>query len=1054
MDVAILGPLEVRDKGGPLPLGGFKQRALLAILATHANKVVPVDSLVQLIWADDAPATAGHSIHVYVSELRKVLEPRTSRRGHTASLISKPPGYMLRLEDEQFDLNRFQRLTEEATASVAARDWKAAADSYRKALAVWRGPAFAEFTSLPFALRESARLNELRVRAMENLFDCELAMGRHADVVAELESLLGEYPARERIAGQLMLALYRSGRQADASDVYQSTRTRLVDEVGMEPGSELQNLLKRILNHDASLALAASVMSSRGSHTPARITSFVGRGSELEEIDRLLSESRLVMLTGSGGVGKTRLAFEAGDRVADRYRDGVWVVDLAPLSEPGLVGPAIMAVFGLHDQPGRTANDVLAGYFEHRQILLIVDNCEHLISAVSSIASALLAACRELHVLATSREILNVTGERIFRVPSLQIPPAESLRSAETTRRYQAIELFCDRALTAVPSFALTDTNAAAVANICRRLDGIPLAIEIAASRVRGLSVEDLSRRIAAGLTLVTGSASSSSRQATMRAMIDWSHNLLTEHEAVMFRRLSVFVGGIDLEAAELICGTHPIESAAVVDLLTTLADKSLIQIDPRAERTRYHILETIRKYAHEKLTQSDDAESMRRRHRDWSLELAAASEKQLHGDAQMLWLDRLEREHQNIRAASDRSLERNESEPYVRLCASMGPFWCARGLFAEGRDRLQRALDAYTEPDRNRAQAVMWAGILARYQGDNEAARALGEESLELYEGLNDRLGKAHALDALAALDLAADDYDNAAIHATNSLSLYEDAQCVWGSAVSKYRLGLIRSSQGDSVAAHSLAQEALATSMATGDTRQIAYCHQLLGLVTLQIGDTSTAKSQFERSLRLLEQMGDRYYVAISLAYLGVASRVDHSYDSASKCLTEANQILRELGDERDRAFALAELGALAFEQGEQISARRYLDDSLVISRELDTKWVAVSALETVAAMLKAETRGAAAAAKLLGAAAAIRESIAYPLEEFRRDAYDALMRTLRTRLGNAKLKAALAAGRLISFDDAIQLARDRLGAVPDASRAKLWLEEAAPVQDSTPP
>ena len=616
MEFAILGPLEVRDADRQVQVGGLKQRALLAILLMHANQVVSTDRLIELIWGEEAPETAGHSLQVYVSELRKALEPRRQAGAPYALLISRPPGYLIKIADTDLDLGRFMQLVEEGRHALSKGAADAAGVKFRQALALWRGQPLADFASQAFAISDTARLTEMRLRALEHRIDADLLLGRHSDLVGELQSLVAEHPLREGFSQRLMLALYRSGRQAEASDVYQQTRERLVDELGMEPGAELQQMLRAILKQDPSLDLPARSQPHRPTNLPLPLTTFVGRRREIEEVRALLAAHRLVTLTGAGGVGKSRLAIEVASHSADPYPGGVWLIELAPLADGGLIAQTIISTLGLREQPGVAAIEALAGLLADRKLLLVLDNCEHLISDAAQVADRLLSACAGLRILATSRELLRVGGEVGWRVPSLRAPDATRLPPPSELREFESIDLFCDRAATALGSFTLTELDAMPVVAICNRLDGIPLAIELAAARLRFLSLNQVADRLNDRLHLLTtGTRTANPRQRTLRATIEWSYDLLDEAERLMFERLSIFAGGFTLADAESIVSGPEIAIGDVVDMLGRLVDKSLVGVESVRNQPSYRVLETLREFGLERLRARGELEDMRRRH-------------------------------------------------------------------------------------------------------------------------------------------------------------------------------------------------------------------------------------------------------------------------------------------------------------------------------------------------------------------------------------------------------------------------------------------------------
>ncbi|MFI6919406.1 BTAD domain-containing putative transcriptional regulator [Nonomuraea spiralis] len=685
MRISILGPLEVEGDGGPIAVGGLRLRALLAVLALEAGRTVTAERLIDVLWPEEPPANAANALQTLVRRLRAALRPYEV-------VESRPGGYALALPAGQVDATAFRRL---------------AGEDADRALAMWRGAALADLTSVPYLANAATALEQERLAAVEARAERLLAAGRPVDLTAEVTA----HPLRERLVGLAMRGLAASGRQAEALEVFERTRRRLADELGVDPGADLRAAHLAVLSAEPPPVAVWPRARPKGNVREPR-TSFIGREAELDQLTGLLRRDRLVTLVGPGGAGKTRLATEAALRLTTdpstppeaEARGGAgssrwgglglveaWMVELGSVSEPRDVAGAVVDALGLRDdRPGyrppeeaRDAVEQVAESLGERPALIVLDNCEHVVTAAAVLVERLLDECPGLRVLATSREPLNVPGERLAPVPPLA-PPPEGAGPAEAGA-YPSVRLLVDRATAARPSFAVDEENVAAVVALCRRLDGMPLAIELAAARLRTMTPRQLADRLDDRFRLLNGgSRTALPRQQTLRAVVEWSWDLLDERERVLARRLSVFADGATLEAVEEVCG-------GTADVLGALADKSLVRVSPEG---RCSMLETIRAYAQERLAEAGESEEYRERHARHLLDMAERAVPELRTGAQIEWIERLAAERDDFAAALRWTIERRDAEHALRLCGALNWYWWMCGYRQESAAWARQALD------------------------------------------------------------------------------------------------------------------------------------------------------------------------------------------------------------------------------------------------------------------------------------------------------------------------------------------------------------------------
>ncbi len=673
MQIGILGSFEVRaDDGALADVPGARLRALLVALALEPGRVVSKATLTDWIWGEEPPADPANALQRLVSRLRKAL-PEGSIEGQPGG------GYRLTVEPDAVDAVRFERLVAQARDAEGSRR----VQLLRDALALWRGAPMAgvgleDSQALDAAV---ARLGRLRLAALEDRFEAEVGLGHGAELVAELTDLVAAHPERERLVAALMRALAGAGRDTEALLAYERTREVLADLLGVDPSPELSALHVALLRGELGRR-----EDNRKTNVRAELTSFVGRDADVAAVRKLVGEHRLITLIGPGGSGKTRLATETARTLLGDLPDGVWLVELAAVGAYGDVAQAALAGLGLRDAllgaaPSADPVDGLIAAMREREALLILDNCEHVIESAAAFADRVLGECRRLRILATSREPLGITGEALWQVEPLALPDG----SAAEIQSSPAIRLLRDRAGAVRQDLGGDARTLSTMARICRALDGMPLAIELAAARLRTMTIEQLANRLDDRFRLLTsGSRTASPRHKTLRAVVDWSWELLTEGEQMVLRRLSVFSGGASLEAAERVCAGDAVKQDEVLELLTSLADKSLLRTEGDGS-PRYRMLGTIREYAADRLTEAGESGLVRQAHLGYFTELAESAEPHLRRAEQLAWLARLEADHDNIGAAMRGAIAAEQAQAAMRLAAAAGWYWWLGGRRSEG---------------------------------------------------------------------------------------------------------------------------------------------------------------------------------------------------------------------------------------------------------------------------------------------------------------------------------------------------------------------------------
>ncbi|HEV8354550.1 MAG TPA: tetratricopeptide repeat protein [bacterium] len=827
--------------------------------------------------------------------------------------------------------------------------------------------------------------------------------------------------------GQILLS--QTTRDAVANRLPPQVTLRLLGRYRLKD-LQVPEALYQLVHPDLPVAFAPPrSLDAIPNNLPVQLTSFIGRDREIADVQRLFSNTRLLTLTGPGGCGKTRLAIQAAAELLDEFADGVWLVELAALTDPGLVTQATASVLGIREEPGRPLAALLADTVRSRRLLLILDNCEHLIDASARLAESLLLAGPGLKVLTTGREPLGIAGEMIYRVPSLTVPGVSSRVTRPDLNKTEATRLFIERAAFARPDLRLTDADAPAVARICMALDGIPLAIEMAAARLNTLSVAQIAQRISDRFGLLTGgSRTALPRQQTLQAMLDWSYELLTDAERAVLRALSVFPAGFTLEAAEDVGAGPRTRRDHVLHLVGQLVDKSMLVADTHADDARYRMLQIVRQYGLERLVQAGEAGEVRARQLAWCLRLVASLNIAVRPDHE--WVRRLDVEHDNLRTGLAWGLEGGNVLSVLRLASSLAPFWLVRGYWSEGRRWLEAALTAGLNVDPDvQARGLLGLARIAEYQGDYSEAKTFSEAGLALQQHLGDSREVAGALRTLGNIAYARSDYSAARTLYEESLTYGRAAGDPRVIAASLINLAIVADHQADYARAAALCRESLDLFRSVDDRRGTAFALHVLGLVAIDQGNHDGAAPMFEESLQLRRDLGDQRGISGSLHSLGVVARAHGDLTRAQALHEESLDLRRTLGDKQGVGASLGSLAVIARDRGDLDGARALWQESLTLRQSIGDQAGIAECLEHLAAIASNPTD----AVHLFGAAAAVRETIVAPGSLGDQETVRREIERLRARLDDDAFDAAWREGRRMPQNQAIGLALATSGEAP---------------------
>ncbi|EXG79545.1 putative ATPase [Cryptosporangium arvum DSM 44712] len=1081
VEIGLLGAVEVTVDGASVSVGGHRLRAAFARLALDAGRMVTVSTLVDAVWGDDPPAGSGNALQSLVSRLRRTLP--------AGVVESAPAGYRLAVAPESVDVHRFERLAAAGRRTLESGDPAGAAETLREALSLWRGPALADIGDAPFRAAVVTRLENARLAAIEDRIDADLALDRHPEVVAELEELTAEHPLRERLHAQLVLALNGASRQADALTAFDRIRRRLADELGVDPGAVLKGAYTTVLGspgvpakQSVRMPAAPRPVTTNGARTRGnlrpQLTTFVGRRTELAAVADLLAAERLVTLIGPGGAGKTRLAEESGARLTDRNTGGVWMVPLAPIGEGDEVPQAVLTGLGRRQvglldtklsneaSAPQDVDAILVKALSAGPTLLVLDNCEHLLEPIAALAHSLLLDCPELRILATSREPLGVPGERLHPVPSLALPPPGRLTPAQAAR-YPAVQLLVDRAASVRPGFALTPENVDAIVEICRSLDGMPLALELAAPRLRSLSPEQLAARLGDRFRLLTaGSRTALPRHQTLHAVVAWSWELLTAQEQVLWRRLSQFPGGATVDAAERVCADDDLlRPGDVLETLASLVDKSLVELVAEAEPPRYRMLETVRAFGAEQLETAGETAATRDALLAYFVELVETAEPKLRSPEQRTWANTLTAEYENITAALRWAVDQGRGDPAVRLVAGLAWYWALRGAHAEA-DRWATAVLPLADqaPPVSAAIVTAFAGLTAASlrstyeEAKREAERVtelikpfatapdahpvlvladsiihfLGDRNDQVQEKLERVYRHPDPWVSALALFLDANLHENdgdllvAEQLFESARSAFESIGDRWGRGAVLSSLASIKALRGDHRGAIEALEQARALIYDLNGFDDLPRVLLWLALEWARIGDFERARAYLDESTTHVARLGDDDN---AVGFLGAARstvlRLTGDLTGAAALLTTEIERYRAhpYGPPQIYALLLADYTYALVAVGEAEQAVDYVLEALSQAAEAHDSPVLGGSLDTAAAVALA-LGDPAGAAQLLGAAALVRG-----LPDLGNPDVVRTRELAAEALGPSTFEARYRDGETMPKDDVLDLARELL-------------------------
>lgn len=1007
VEIFLLGEFRVQARGRRIPQRAWRLRRaqqLVKLLCLAPRHSLAPDLILEQLWAEQDGATARHSLHQVVYTARRALSAVVAQDACVLwenNLITLCRDGEFRIDVETFE-----------TAAQRARQTPSV-EHYQAALALYAGELLPEDRYAEWTLTRREALRELHLALAVELAELYESAGAEDEARAQLERVLTQDPLREEAHRALMRLYARQGKRALALKQFQIARVNLERELGVEPEAAMQQLADALRAGQDTFPAAANL--------PFALTSFIGRSADTAAIQGLLRQARLVTVTGPGGAGKTRLALHCAHAAARVTR--VYWIELAALADPALLANVVASGLNIQEQGADSIPNRILRVLREAPTLLVLDNCEHLLDAAARFAKDFLRQCPDLRILATSRESLRVAGERLWQVTPLEFPPALDAQQLAALSKFDAVRLFVERAQAVAPAFALTPDNAAAIAQLCRRLDGLPLALELAAARVNVLSVQ----QIAAGLDdalrlLVAGERTQLPRHQTMRAAIEWSFALLSDAEAKLWRRLAVFAGGFSLDAAQAVCATDDAER--VLDILSALVAKSMVQAQLWQQEMRYGLLEVMRQYALEKLDASGESEMLRAEHGAYYLAFAERANRELMGAGQVEWVLRLSADMDNLRAALEWAREDVEHNALARFGAALWRFWYARGWLSEGQHWLELALERAPDDSATHAQVLVGLGTLNWAQGDYARATQRCEMALGIAARVSDTSGLAWGTLILGMIAQSRGTFAKAAEWATSSLHHFETNGEAFGKAMTYHALGVTAHTRGDLTRAREWFAASLNTHRALGNPWGAAMPLYALGVIAQGDGDAATAEKFFQESYALFGAVDSHLGLGLNTSNLGLLAIETGELERAAQWLEESLRHFEKMGDHLSVARVWRGQAQLALRRGDVANAGMLARQSLQDCAQSGNQVNIAESLETLARVAAAQN-ALARAVQYASAAARLRQELGAP--PFPADAArdEKMLRQAREQLGDAEFERAWSEGQMLGLGEMVKRA-----------------------------